>query len=139
MPSFSTISQARLATCDSRLQDILNEVIQYVDFMVLEGYRGKDAQDLAVAQGKSTKPWPEGKHNAYPSRAVDIAPLSTQMGQKLSWKDTVAFGRLMGYVDFAAKRQGVKLRFGIDWDGDFRSVDVDPDEHFLDAPHVELL
>lgn len=138
MPTFSEISRQRLATCDSRLQDILNEVIQYVDFMVLEGHRGKEAQDEAVRNGASQKPWPTGNHNSFPSKAVDIAPLSTQMGDKLSWKDLVAFGRLMGYVDCVAKRHGVKLRFGLDWDGDFRTVGQDPDEKFLDAPHVEL-
>lgn len=139
MPSFSQISKDRLATCDSRLQDVLNEVIQYVDFIVLVGHRGKEDQDEAVRTGKSQKPWPTGNHNATPSLAVDIAPLSTQLDDKLSWKDIVAFGRLMGYVDCIAKRQGVKLRFGLDWDGDFRTVGQDPNEHFLDAPHVEIL
>lgn len=139
MPSFSQISKDRLATCDSRLQDILNEAIQYVDFMVLVGHRGKEEQDEAFRTGKSQKPWPTGNHNTLPSRAVDIAPLSTQLGDKLSWKDIVAFGRLMGYVDCIAKRHGVKLRFGLDWDGDFRTVGSDPDEKFLDAPHVEII
>lgn len=139
MPSFSETSQARLATCDIRLQGILNEVIQYVDFMVLEGYRDEAKQNADFAAGKTQKRWPEGNHNASPSRAVDIAPLSSQLNDKLSWKDTVAFGRLMGYVDCVAKRQGIKLRFGLDWDGDFRTVGDDPNEHFLDAPHVELV
>ncbi len=139
MPSFSEISRARLATCDTRLQDILLEVIQYVDFVVLEGHRNEKDQNAAFAAGKSQKQWPDGNHNSLPSRAVDIAPLSTQLGDRLSWKDTVAFGRLMGYVDCVAQRQGVKLRFGIDWDGDFRTVGMDPTEHFLDAPHIELV
>jgi peptidoglycan LD-endopeptidase CwlK len=139
MPSFSQISKDRLATCDPRLQDILNEAIEYVDFMVLVGHRGKEEQNEAVLTGKSQKLWPTGNHNSFPSKAVDIAPLSTQLNDKLSWKDIVAFGRLMGYIDCIAKRRGVKLRFGLDWDGDFRTVGNDPDERLLDAPHVELL
>ncbi len=139
MPTFSEVSKQRLATCDLRLQRIMYEAIKYVDFTVLEGFRDRDAQNEAVAAGKSQKPWPTGNHNSFPSRAVDIAPLSSQLGDKLSWKDVVAFGRLMGYVDCIAKRQGVKLRFGLDWDGDFRTVGQDPDEKFLDAPHVELV
>ncbi len=138
MPAFSEASRIKLATCDPRLQDILNDVIQYVDFTILEGHRNEADQNKAFAEGKSQKRWPDGNHNAYPSRAVDIAPLSSQLNDKLNWKDIVAFGRLMGYVDYAAKRHGVNLRFGIDWDGDFRTVGVDPNEHFLDAPHVEL-
>ncbi len=139
MPTFSETSRQKLATCDPRLQDILNEAILHVDFTVLEGHRNKEAQDEAVRKGNSQKPWPTGNHNSYPSKAVDIAPLSKQEGDKLSWKDIVAFGRLMGYVDCIAKQHGVKLRFGLDWDGDFRTVGQDPNEHFLDAPHVEVI
>lgn len=139
MPVFNETSRQRLATCDPRLQDILNEAIEYVEFMVLTGHRGQADQDEAFRTGKSQKKWPNGNHNSYPSKAVDIAPLSSQLGDKLSWKDIVAFGRLMGYIDCIAKRQGVKLRFGLDWDGDFRTVGFDPDEKFLDAPHVEII
>jgi peptidoglycan L-alanyl-D-glutamate endopeptidase CwlK len=139
MPSFSETSRQKLTTCDPRLQDILNEAIQYVDFMILEGHRGQAAQDEAVRKGNSQKPWPTGNHNSLPSKAVDVAPLSSQLNDKLSWKDIVAFGRLMGYIDCIAKRQGVKLRFGLDWDGDFRTVGLDPNEKFLDAPHVEIV
>jgi peptidoglycan L-alanyl-D-glutamate endopeptidase CwlK len=139
MPQFSQTSRDRLATCDVRLQDILEEAIRYVDFMVLAGHRGQAEQDEAYRTGKSQKPWPTGNHNALPSRAVDIAPLSSQLNDKLSWKDVVAFGRLMGYVDCIAKQRGVKLRFGLDWDGDFRTVGYDPNEKFLDAPHVEIV
>lgn len=138
MPTFSEASRQKLATCDPRLQEILNEAILYVDFAILEGHRGREAQDEAFRTGKSKLQWPNGNHNSLPSKAVDIAPLSTQVGDRLNWQDVIAFGRLMGYVDCVAKRHGVKLRFGLDWDGDFRSVGADPNERFLDAPHVEL-
>lgn len=139
MPTFSETSRQKLLTCDPRLQEILNEAIKYVDFVVLEGHRGQAEQDEAVRAGKSQKPWPTGNHNSLPSKAVDIAPLSTQVGDKLNWNDVVAFGRLMGYVDCIAKMRGIKLRFGLDWDGDFRTVGPDPDESFEDAPHVEVV
>lgn len=137
MPRFSETSKARLATCDARLQLVLNEAIEVVDFTVLEGHRGEAAQNLAFNTGKSKLPWPRGKHNAFPSRAVDIAPWLPQV--KIDWGDLVAFGRLMGVVQAMAYHHGVKLRFGLDWDGDFRSVNRDPDEGFMDAPHVELV
>lgn len=137
MPTFSAASQEKLATCDPRLQSILNEAIKYVDFVVLEGHRGKEAQDAAVAKGASKKPWPTGNHNSLPSRAVDIAPYLPVV--KIDWEDLGAFGRLMGFIQCIALQQGVHLRFGMDWDGDFRSVNRDPDEGFMDAPHVELL
>lgn len=137
MPTFSQASLQKLYTCDVRLQDILWEAIKIVDFTVLQGHRDKEAQDAAVAAGNSKLPWPQGKHNSTPSRAVDIAPWVP--GVKIDWNDLVAFGRLMGVIQAIAFRKGIKLRFGLDWDGDFRSVGRDPNESFMDAPHVELV
>lgn len=137
MPKFSATSFNKLLTCDDRLQLVLNETIQIVDFVVLEGHRGEKAQNAAVANGTSKLSWPDGKHNKMPSKAVDIAPYLPEV--KIDWKDMIAFGRLMGVVQAIAHRHGIKLRFGLDWDGDFRSVDRDPDEDFLDAPHIELV
>ncbi len=73
----------------------------------------------------------------FPSNAMDIAPYIR--GDGINWKDVPAFARLMGAVQDIAWRHGTKLRFGLDWDGDFRTVGFDKDESFLDAPHVELL
>lgn len=137
MPAFSVTSKQRLETCDSRLQELLNEAIKHIDFVVLEGHRDEAAQNEAFRTGKSQKRWPEGNHNALPSRAVDIAPFFPEV--KIDWTDLIAFGRLMGFIQCLAIQRGIKLRFGLDWDGDFRSVNRDPDEHFLDAPHVELV
>jgi peptidoglycan L-alanyl-D-glutamate endopeptidase CwlK len=137
MPTFSKQSLGKLATCDQRLQDILNEAIKIVDITVIQGFRNKFDQDAAVASGHSKVNWPNGRHNSLPSRAVDIAPY--HMGVGIDWSDLIAFGRMMGVVQAIAHAKGVRLRFGLDWDGDFRSVGPDPDESFLDAPHVELV
>ena len=137
MPEFSELSKQRLATCDERLQYILNEAIKYIDFIVITGHRGQAEQEAAFSSGKSKKHWPHGNHNAIPSRAVDIAPYVPDI--KIDWRDVPAFGRLMGYIERIADEKGIKLRFGMDWDSDRRTVGFDPDEHFLDAPHVELL
>lgn len=137
MPSFGPLSRARLATCDPKLQAILNEAIKVVDIVVLVGHRDKAAQEQAYVEGKTQKHWPYGNHNSNPSRAVDIAPYLPEV--KIDWEDLIAFGRMMGIVQAIAHSKGVRLRFGLDWDGDFRSVDRDPDEGFLDAPHVELI
>jgi hypothetical protein len=133
MPVFSRLSKGKLETCDPRLQDILNEAIKIVDITVIEGHRGKMKQDEAFASGRSQLPWPRGKHNAMPSRAVDIAPYFPDGG--IDWADLVAFGRVMGVIQAIAHSKGIKLRFGIDWDGDMKSKD----EKFLDAPHIELV
>lgn len=140
MSKLSAIALQRLSTCDKRLQHVIGEASEIVLITVIEGHRPKELQDKAVAEGKSQKPWPTGNHNSLPSRAVDIAPVYYEAGKlQLDWKDLIAFGRVMGIVQAVAFRAGIRLRFGLDWDGDFRSVDRDPSESFLDAPHVELV
>lgn len=115
----------------------MNEVIKYVDFTVLEGHRDEAAQNEAFRLGNSKLKWPKGNHNSFPSKAVDIAPWLPDV--KVDWKDVVAFGRLMGFVQLVAIQKGYKVRFGLDWDGDWRTVDHDPSESLMDAPHVEIL
>lgn len=139
MPKFSLSSKQRLDTCDRRIQLICNDAIEIVDFTVICGHRNKNDQDKAFAEGKSQKQWPHGNHNAFPSLAVDIAPVYYDQSVKIDWKDVIAFGRLMGIVQAIAHRHKIKVRFGLDWDGDFRSVDRDPTESFLDAPHFEVI
>ncbi|SRR5258706_4481981 len=134
MPTFSQSSLDKLAACDNRLQKILQEAIKYIDFTVLQGHRGEVEQNAAVAAGTSKLPWPQGNHNAMPSRAVDVAPWF-QGPVSIDWKDLPAFARLMGYIQRISDEQGVKLRFGLDWNGNFRTLG---DESFIDAPHVEL-
>lgn len=139
MAKFSNTSLDKLATCDHRLQIVCNDAIEIVDFTVLEGHRGKEAQDKAFAEGRSKKRWPDGNHNALPSKAVDLIPYIAAVKTKYDWEDYIAFGRLMGVIQACAHRRGIKLRFGLDWDGDFSSVNRDPTESFLDAPHVEVV
>ena len=129
MPSLSKRSLEQLNTCDPRLVAILNEVIKHYDFTVICGHRTQEDQDQVFREGTSKLRWPNSKHNSLPSKAVDIAPYP------LDWDDEVRFARLMGHVERVANEQGIRLRFGLDFDGDGRSND----ERFLDYPHVELV
>jgi len=74
MPKFGKRSKERLATCDQKLQDIMNEVIKHVDCSVLEGHRSQERQDKLFEEGKTKVKYPNGRHNAIVSRAVDITP-----------------------------------------------------------------
>jgi peptidoglycan L-alanyl-D-glutamate endopeptidase CwlK len=132
MPKFGSASEAQLATCDDRLQRVLREAVKDFDFSVIEGHRGKEAQNRAFAKGTSKLPWPKGNHNQTPSRAADCAPYP------LDWSDrTTALARftfMSGVIWAAARRLGIKIRFGWDW-----SRNLDPrDESFLDWGHCEL-
>jgi peptidoglycan L-alanyl-D-glutamate endopeptidase CwlK len=128
MPSFSERSQLRLATCDERLQRVLNEAIKHVDFSVLCGYRDKPEQERAYQRGLTKVQYPNSKHNSYPSLAVDIAPYP------IDWKDAKRFYYLAGHVLAIAQMMGVNLRWGGDWDRD----DDLSDQTFFDLPHFEL-
>lgn len=132
MPKFSQASKAQVATCHPRLQLVLNAAIADFDFTVVEGHRGKEAQNKAFATGASQLPWPKGNHNALPSRAADLAPYPVDWSDKE--KPHLRFAFMMGVVWAHAKRLGVKVRFGMDWN---RNLDM-RDENFLDFGHVEL-
>lgn len=129
MPFFNRLSNERLATCAQPLQDILQEAIKHVDFTVLCGHRDKEEQDEAFRTKKSTLMWPDSKHNKVPSLAVDVAPFP------VDWKDTVRFARLAGYLERIADEKGIAIRWGADWNGNWRTAD----ERFVDMPHIELL
>ncbi len=128
MPKFSKRSLDSLATVDLRLRSILEEAIQYMDFIVLEGHRDKAAQDAAVATGKSKTPWPTSKHNSLPSKAVDIAPFP------LNWNDPQGFAYLAGFIRGLAAARGLRLR----WGGDFNRNNDLHDQSFTDLPHLEI-
>ena len=74
MPRFGRKSKERLASCDPKLQKLFNEVIKHVDCSVLEGHRGKERQNKFYDEGKSKVRYPNGRHNANPSLAVDVTP-----------------------------------------------------------------
>lgn len=117
MPKFGLISASRLITCDERLQRIMNEVVKIYDIAVICGFRDEKAQNQAVAEGYSSKPWPTGKHNRTPSLAVDVAPWP------IDWKDIGRF-RVMGYVVLGiANEMGIRLRWGASW-GDYPHFEV---------------
>ena len=128
MPKFGKRSKERLATCDERLQKVFNEVINYVDCSVLEGHRGEREQNKYFAEGKSKVQYPLGRHNAKPSRAVDVVPYP------IDWNDRERFHLFAGFVLGIAYSMDISLRWGGDWNQNF---EVD-DNNFDDFPHFEL-
>lgn len=136
--SLSDSSLAKLKDVDSILASLVVEAEKVIPLTVVEGHRNQADQEKAFTEGKTKLHWPNGKHNSLPSLAVDIAPIHMEGGIKvIDWNDLIAFGRIMGVMQALAFQRLVTLRFGFDWDGDFRSVGRDPNESFLDAPHVE--
>ena len=129
MNQFSASSREQLESCDERLQRVFNEVIKVFDCKIIEGHRGEALQNMYYAQHKSKKHWPDGEHNATPSRAVDAMPCP------VDWLDINRICYFAGFVMATALSMGIKLRWGKDWDGD---TDLN-DQTFKDGPHYEVI
>lgn len=132
MPRFSKKSEAQLATLHPDLQRVLREAIKYIDFTVVEGHRGKEAQDAAYAKGYSKVRYPHGKHNSNPSRAVDVTPWPVDWSSTQGQIERLCY--LAGHIRGIAFTMGIRLRWGGDWDQD----DDMRDERFRDRYHLEL-
>jgi peptidoglycan L-alanyl-D-glutamate endopeptidase CwlK len=136
MPAFSQSSRSKLSTCHPDLQVLFFEVIKHTDCVILEGHRNQADQEQAVKTGKSKTPWPTGKHNSLPSRAVDVAPFPI-----VDWKKLDNFlyfgGFVMGIAAIlrASGKMTHGIRYGADWN---QNQDV-TDQSFIDAVHFELI
>ena len=129
MPKFGRKSRANLSTCDHQLQDLFNEVIKYVDCSALEGHREEERQNALYEAGNSKVRFPHGRHNASPSRAVDVSPYP------IRWSDRERQTLFAGFCLGMAARMGVQIRWGGDWDKDYEVND----NKFDDFPHFELI
>jgi len=134
MPKFGKESLQKLATCDAQLQLLCRALIQHTDFSVVFGHRNEDEQNKAYSQKRSTKKWPDSKHNTYPSIAVDIVPYEGRQLWGNNTKELLAIGRLIGMAEQVARELGGSIRCGYDWDGDGQITDT----NFVDAFHIEL-
>lgn len=147
MPYFGEKSKKQLKTCSWKLQQVFHEIIKYQDCTVLEGHRIEEIQHANFVKGLSKVDWPDGKHNSYPSHAIDASPypipenwgeLKKDMTVKQRdnvWKERLKFYQFASIVKFVGKSMGVEIRWGGDWDGDgdYR------DNKFEDLVHFELL
>jgi peptidoglycan L-alanyl-D-glutamate endopeptidase CwlK len=128
MPKFGSTSKRRLSTCEKDLQLLFKEVVRGFDCTIVCGHRGEEAQNEAYKRGNSKVKYPHGRHNANPSRAVDVAPYP------IDWTDRDRFHYFAGYVKGIASQMGIDVIWGGDWDND---TDL-KDNGFDDLVHFEL-
>ena len=128
MPRFGKRSINRLSSCHRDLDWLFNAVVGEYDCTILAAHRGRTAQNRAFKEGRSMLRYPNGKHNALPSRAVDVAPWP------VDWTDIKRFYHFAGYVQGMAESAGIPIRWGGDWDRDY---DLN-DQSFNDLVHFEL-
>ena len=154
MPSFGTGSQNKLNTCHKNIIEICNEAIHFVDFSIITGHRTLEEQNALYPKYTKLK-WPDGKHNKLPSLAVDVAPYIKPYGvifgnptEIVKMMDLTgvseeeaktfvqkSYARLIGIIEGIAFQRNIKIRVGIDWDGDFDMLD----QTFHDLGHWELI
>jgi peptidoglycan L-alanyl-D-glutamate endopeptidase CwlK len=149
MPDHSKSSKSRLSTCAAPIKRIFEWVIHRYDNSILCGYRGEEEQNAAFSSGRSKVEFPNGKHNVYPSNAVDSGPYLP--GKGIPWpktpadwnnnqqrrayiKDLCQFYHYAGYIEGVASIMEIPIRWGGDWD---RDHDLS-DNAFDDLVHFEL-
>ena len=124
MPRFGKKSKERLKGVNSKLINVLNELVKIMDVTIIEGLRTEARQNELLAQGKSKTKY--SKH--LEGKAVDLAPYP------IDWKDRERFHYMGGMVRGIGQQMGVTIRWGGDWDSDGEIKD----NGFDDLVHVEI-
>tara|TARA_Y100000592_G_C5360184_1_gene263268 strand:- start:68 stop:448 length:381 start_codon:yes stop_codon:yes gene_type:complete len=124
MPKFGKRSKKRLKGVDTRLINVLNELIKIMDVTIIEGLRSKQRQEILLKEGKTKTKF--SKH--IEGKAVDLAPYP------IDWKDRDRFHYMGGMIRGIAKQLNINVRWGGDWDSDGETKD----NRFDDLVHVEI-
>lgn len=124
-------SRAERATSDERLNEIGDIILEIKDHSVIKGHRNQWDQDHAFSMGASKLEWPDGNHNALPSKAQDV--------RTFPWPEKLSDQReeqlyLLGLYRGVGCVLGYKIRTGADWDRDGEIADNGFDDFF----HVEI-
>lgn len=139
---FGARSERNLEGVNQKLVDVVRKALEIstVDFAVIEGLRTVERQKELYSIGR-TRPgrkvtWTlKSKH--IDGLAVDLLPVNPKTGllDGGSWEDTEALDAVAEAMFYAAASLGVKLRAGLDWDGD----GVYREKGESDQVHYELI
>ena len=138
MPKFGSRSKKNLKGVKSELINVLNKVVKDYDITVTEGLRSGERQQELYAQGRSKLDGVNRKSKHQTGMAVDIAPYP------IDYSDTKGFYYLAGIMMATAKRLGVRIRWGGDWNMDQKFSGhpdhprTDESQKFDDLVHYEL-
>ena len=128
---FGKDSLENLSSVDPRLEEIAKLVLIIKDHSIIKGHRGQVEQDAAYASGASHVFWPNGKHNKFPSLAIDVQTYPRPADDQ-DLRDEQLY--LLGLYKGIGSLIGVRLRTGADWqnDGVIKTIG------FVDLFHVEI-
>ena len=132
MRTWSCRSKKVFDTLHPDLQVLVTRIRDEVtDISLVSGYRDREEQNTMFDNGVSTLRWPDSKHNRKPSRAVDLQPYPYPDYDPKLWG---ALGYIAGRAFALAQQEGIRIRWGGDWDGDGDLTD----QNFDDLFHIEL-
>lgn len=119
-------------TLDPLLQLLVTRLRDEVcDISLVSGHRDREEQNTAFENGASELRWPDSKHNRKPSIAVDIQPYPYPQEEPRLWG---ALGYIAGRAHEIAQQEGLRIRWGGDWDMDGDLTD----QKFDDLFHLEI-
>ena len=142
--AYGTGSVEKLETCHPELQRIADEALRLspYDITIIHGWRNMEEQNALEADGKSTKRFPDSRHNKTdapnvidPHKMSDALDFAPWVNNTIYWNDTHIFAVIAGCFYAAAENLGLTLRWGGDWDSDGQSSD----QTLLDWGHVEIM
>jgi len=120
MPKLSTASQTRLNGAHPSLKKLFTAVAETENIIILDGQRGREAQEKAYSQGHSRAHFGQSAHNWNPALALDVCPYP------IDWNDIPRFVALSKVVKAKAKELGISITYGGGW------------KKIKDYPHYEL-
>ena len=124
MPKFGKRSREKMRGVDSRLINVMNELIKLMDVTIIEGLRTKERQEELVAKGASKTKF--SKH--IEGKALDVAPYP------IDWENRDGLYYMGGMIRGIAQQLGYDIRYGGDWDSDGQTKD----NNFDDLVHIEI-
>lgn len=150
VPVFSTHSLHNRSQMHPHMRAVADELIKHVDFSIDEAWRGDTAQQAAFDSGASRAKPGQSKHNTVDEKGQPCAeaahfvpfprpaapksedPVERAKEVAREWREYAYFA---GAVNLCAAMVGVKLRWGGDWNDNWRTAD----NTFNDLQHFELI
>ncbi len=132
MNKFGRQSNLELVGADPRLQQVAHKVLTIKDHSIIKGHRRELEQNAAFAAGTSKLQWPNGKHNAWLSLALDVQTYP-RPPDKAALRAEQYY--LLGLYVGVGAQMGIELKTGADWDDDGEVTDNGWDDLF----HVEIV
>ena len=130
MSGLDVKSVNKLSACHPLLWDLFQKVAETEDLVITCGHRGEEEQNALFPKYTRVQ-WPDSKHNSTPSNAVDATP---RINGAPELHDREAIIYFAGKVMLTAKKMGIPIR----WGGDWNKNNQVRDEKFQDLFHYEI-